>query len=60
MRHAPDDDYLLMTKEQLEENIDAAMAGPLAEELLCGSRSTGASQDFRTAADTAATWCYPG
>ncbi len=53
VRHAPSDDYLLMTKEQLEENIDAAMAGPLAEELLCGSRSTGASQDFRTAADTA-------
>jgi len=53
VRQAPADDQLLMTKEQLEENIDSALAGPIAEEMLCGSRSTGAAQDLRVAADTA-------
>jgi ATP-dependent metalloprotease FtsH len=53
VRQAPADDPLLMTKEQLEDTIDSALAGPLAEEMLCGSRSTGAAQDLRSAAETA-------
>gem|GEM_PF-68542 len=53
VRQRPQDDLLLLTKEQLEDNIDAALAGPLAEEMLCGSRSTGAAQDLKVAAETA-------
>jgi vesicle-fusing ATPase len=53
VRQAPRQDQLLLTKEQLEQNVDSALAGPLAEELLCGSRSTGAAQDLRVAANTA-------
>ena len=53
VRRAPADDRFLMTKEQLEQQIDAALAGPVAEEMLCGSRSTGAAHDLRAAADAA-------
>ncbi|MDP2872985.1 MAG: AAA family ATPase [Bacillota bacterium] len=53
VRQIPRTDQLLQTQEQLEENIDIALSGPLAEKMLCGSRSTGAAQDFKVAAEGA-------
>lgn len=53
VRQTPQDDQLLRSQEQLEQIIDIALSGPLAEEMLCGSRSTGAAQDFKVAADGA-------
>jgi vesicle-fusing ATPase len=53
VRQTPQNDHLLRSQEQLEQNIDIALSGPLAEEMLCGSRSTGAAQDFKMAADGA-------
>lgn len=39
----------LYTKEYLEDQIKICLAGCVAEELVCGSRSTGAANDFQRA-----------
>lgn len=49
VRNSPGDDMYLYTKEYLEDQIKICLAGCVAEELVCGSRSTGATEDFNQA-----------
>ncbi|MCR4399158.1 MAG: AAA family ATPase [Firmicutes bacterium] len=49
VRNAPRDDRYIYPKEQLENEIAGLVAGALAEEIACGSRSTGAAEDFERA-----------
>jgi cell division protease FtsH len=46
VRQAPRDDLYLYTREYLEREIQGLLAGSVAEEIVLGSRSTGASNDF--------------
>ncbi|MCG0237885.1 MAG: AAA family ATPase [Firmicutes bacterium] len=46
VRSFPPQDHHLYTRGMLEGQIRVALAGAVAEELLCGSRSTGAASDF--------------
>ncbi|QQE81264.1 AAA family ATPase [Alicyclobacillus sp. SO9] len=55
VRQIPEDDRYLHTPEQLEEQINVALAGCLAEELHYGNRSTGAQNDFVQASGLART-----
>lgn len=49
VRHNPQDDKYLYTKEYLEGQIIVALAGAAAEEIYYGGRSTGSSNDFEQA-----------
>jgi cell division protease FtsH len=49
VRQAPHDDLYLYTREHLERDISGLLAGSVAEELVLGSRSTGAGNDFERA-----------
>ncbi|HOB91060.1 MAG: AAA family ATPase [Bacillota bacterium] len=49
VRNAPRDDMYLYTKEHLEGQIKICLAGCIAEDVVCGSRSTGAASDFEQA-----------
>jgi len=53
VRHSPEEDTYLYPKEVLEEEIGILLAGALAEDLVFGSRSTGASNDVQRALDLA-------
>lgn len=53
MRQTPEDDNYLHTREYLENQIAVMLAGALAEEAVLGNRSTGASNDFEQAINTA-------
>ncbi len=53
VRHSPKEDRYLYPKEVLEEEIQILLAGAVAENLLFGSRSTGAANDFQRALDIA-------
>ncbi|SFV01172.1 AAA family ATPase [Alicyclobacillus macrosporangiidus] len=55
VRQIPESDRYLYTKEQLEQQINVALAGCLAEELHYGNRSTGAQNDFMQASSLART-----
>jgi len=46
MRQMPDKDSYLYTKEYLQDQIAITLAGSAAEQLILGSRSTGAANDF--------------
>lgn len=46
VRQAPQEDVYLYSKEKLEAEVSRFLAGSLAEELVLGNRSTGASNDF--------------
>ena len=46
VRQAPREDLYLYSKEKLEAEVSRFLAGSLAEELVFGNRSTGASNDF--------------
>lgn len=46
VRHNPQEDQLLYTKEQMEEEIMVALGGAVAEERFFGQMSTGAKNDF--------------
>ena len=46
VRQAPHEDHYLYSKEKLEGEVARCLAGSLAEELVFGARSTGASNDF--------------
>lgn len=46
VRQAPREDAYLYSKEKLEAEVCRFLAGSLAEELVFGNRSTGASNDF--------------
>lgn len=50
VRRRPEDDQYLYTYEELCGQIDVLLAGAIAEELVFGSRSTGAAGDFEEAA----------
>jgi len=52
-RHNPKDDSYLYTKEYLENQIKICLAGSVAEELLIGDKSTGATNDFKQAVNLA-------
>ncbi len=43
----------ILSRETLEEEIAIALAGPLSEELICGSPSTGGTSDMSRASDLA-------
>ncbi|MDR3564908.1 MAG: AAA family ATPase [Negativicutes bacterium] len=53
VRQTQQDDLYLYTADYLRGKITVALAGAVAEEVLLGSRSTGASSDFKQAADMA-------
>ncbi|HHW28090.1 MAG TPA: ATPase, partial [Syntrophomonadaceae bacterium] len=53
MRSVPEDDLYLYTKEHLEEQIQICLAGAAAENVVLGSQSTGASNDFQQAVNIA-------
>lgn len=46
VRHNPEDDTYLHTQAELENQIEIALAGAQAEELIFGDRSTGAAGDY--------------
>lgn len=49
VRQSPEDDTYLHTRETIERDIAVLLAGAIAEELVYGDRSTGASNDFERA-----------
>ncbi len=49
----PDRDEMFNTKGQMEQNIIVCMGGRVAEELVIGDVTTGASQDIKQATETA-------
>ncbi|GIP32435.1 AAA family ATPase [Paenibacillus sp. J2TS4] len=49
VRHNPQEDQYLYTKEYLEERIMIALGGAVAEEMFYGNRSTGSRNDFEQA-----------
>lgn len=49
MRQAPRDDTYLYTREYMENQIAVMLGGLIAEEVLLGSRSTGAGNDLKQA-----------
>ncbi|MBP2644884.1 MAG: ftsH 3 [Firmicutes bacterium] len=53
VRQSPGEDLYLYTSDYLEARIAVALAGAVAEEIILGNRSTGASSDFQQAADLA-------
>lgn len=53
MRQVPEDDIYLYTLESLEKQIQIYLAGAVAEKILLGSQSTGASNDFQQAVQVA-------
>lgn len=55
VRQIPEHDRYLYTLEQLQQQINVALAGCLAEELHYGNRSTGAQNDFMQASQLART-----
>lgn len=60
VRQTQEVDCYLYTIDQLEQRIAVALAGALAEEYVFGNRSTGASGDFKLAADTAKQIVFAG
>lgn len=53
VRTNPPDDHYLYTLPMLEARIQVALAGFLAEELVCGQGSTGATADFQQVSELA-------
>ncbi len=53
VRHTPEDDFYLSTRDYLEGQIRVALAGAVAEETVFGSRSTGSVNDFEQAVENA-------
>lgn len=53
VRQAPDADRYLYSREDLEQQVDVLLAGCVAEEMFCGSRSTGAQKDLEQAVELA-------
>ncbi len=48
-RQIPEKDFYLYTRKYLENQISILLAGAIAEEIILGSRSTGAGNDFKEA-----------
>lgn len=53
MRQVPEDDFYLYTKDYLEGQISVLVAGAVAEGVIFGNRSTGATGDFQEAVKVA-------
>jgi len=53
VRQSPKSDTYIETAAQLEARMSVLLAGAIAEELILGERSTGASQDIQQAVETA-------
>lgn len=51
VRQSPGGDMYLYTRDYIEDEICRCLAGAVAEELLLGSRSTGATGDYQQALD---------
>lgn len=49
VRHNPQQDYYLYTKDYIQEQIMIALGGAVAEEMFYGCRSTGSRNDFEQA-----------
>ncbi|EGO65369.1 Vesicle-fusing ATPase [Acetonema longum DSM 6540] len=60
VRQTQESDIYLYTKDQLLDRIAVALAGAAAEELMLGSRSTGAANDFKQATDVARQIVFAG
>ena len=60
VRHNPEDDFYLQTKEYIEKQIGISIAGAIAEEVLLESRSTGAANDFEKAIKLVKTMLFSG
>jgi cell division protease FtsH len=55
VRQIPEKDSYLYTVDQINNQIQVALGGSIAEELLYGNRSTGAQNDFQQASNLART-----
>lgn len=53
MRQIPENDLYLYTLDYLEKQIQVFLAGAVAEKIILGSQSTGATSDFRQAVHVA-------
>lgn len=53
VRQAPEKDMFLYTREQMESQMAMLVAGAAAEEVIFGTRSTGAANDFEQAVSLA-------
>lgn len=60
VRQTPGDDSYLQTEGQIREQLWVLLAGAAAEQLLLGSRSTGASGDFQEAVKLARRYVLSG
>ncbi len=60
IRQIPEDDMYLYTKQYLQSQIAVALAGAVAEEVVLGDISTGASGDFEQATNTAKKMIFSG
>lgn len=60
MRQKTDEDIYLYTKNLLELQISIALAGAVAEEIVFGTSSTGASNDFEQAVDLVKKMIFSG
>lgn len=60
VRHHPENDIYLYTKNYLENQIAICIAGAATEELIFGNRSTGAYNDFEKATDLARNIIFSG
>jgi ATP-dependent metalloprotease FtsH len=60
MRQKSEDDMYLYTKKYLESQIAVALAGAVAEEVIFGENSTGATNDFEQAVDLARKMIFAG
>jgi vesicle-fusing ATPase len=59
-RQKSENDNYLYTQEQLENRLSVLLAGAIAEEVVLGSRSTGATNDFEQAISVAETMVRAG
>jgi len=60
VRQAPQDDFYLYARSELEDQICVLLAGAVAEELVLGEPSTGAANDYDAACQAARRMVYTG
>lgn len=60
VRQTPSDDSYLQTEEQIREQLWVLLAGAVSEQLLLGSRSTGAGGDYQEAIKLARRYVLAG
>ena len=52
----PKEDQMLLSKEDMKEQLAGLMGGRVAEEIIFNVQTTGASNDFEQATQMAAVW----